>query len=119
MVWSKAKGHFVVTTLRRRMMEDLQIRNYAPSTVKAYIRGVADFAKYFGKSPDQLGAEQIREYQLFLIKEKGVALAIYIQIGGPTAAAAEMLKMNTPAIHSVALSIPGTLAKRVFILSPQ
>jgi hypothetical protein len=65
------------------MMEDLQIRNYAPSTVKAYVhyvRGVADFAKHFGKSPDLLGAEQIREYQLFLIKEKGIALPTYIQI---------------------------------------
>ena len=68
-----------MTALRRRMMEDLQIHNYAPSTVRAYIRGVADFAKHFGKSPDQLGAEQIREYQL-LIKEKGVALPTYIQI---------------------------------------
>jgi integrase/recombinase XerD len=79
-VWSKAKGDFVVTALRRRMMEDLQIRNYAPATVRAYIRGVADFAQHFGKSPDQLGAEQIREYQLFLIQEKGVALPTYIQI---------------------------------------
>jgi len=69
-----------VTTMRQRMMEDLQIRNYAPATVRAYIRGVANFAKHFGKSPDQLGAEQIREYQLFLIKEKGVALPTYIQI---------------------------------------
>jgi len=69
-----------VTALRQRMMEDLQIRNYAPSTVRAYVRGVADFAKYFGRSPDQLGAEQIREYQLFLIKEKGLALPTYIQI---------------------------------------
>jgi integrase/recombinase XerD len=69
-----------VTTLRQRMMEDLQIRNFAPTTVTAYIRGVADFAKRFGKSPDQLGPEQIREYQLFLIKEKGVALPTYIQI---------------------------------------
>ena len=46
------------------MMEDLQIRNYAPSTVRAYIRGVADFAKHFDKSLDQFGAEQIRDYQL-------------------------------------------------------
>ena len=68
-----------MTTLRQRMMEDLQIRNYAPTTVTAYIRGVADYAKHFGKSPDQLGAEQIREYQLFLIKEKGVSWATYIQ----------------------------------------
>src|SRR6516164_4678313 len=49
--------------MRQRMMEDLQISNYAPATVRAYIRGVANFAKHFGKSPDQLGAEQIREYQ--------------------------------------------------------
>ena len=69
-----------MTTMRQRMMEDLQIRNYAPATVRDYIRGVANFAKHFGKSPDQLGAEQIREYQLFLIKEKGVALPTYIQI---------------------------------------
>jgi integrase/recombinase XerD len=77
---SATKGDFVVTTLRQRMMEDLQIRNFAPTTVTAYIRGVAHFAKHFGKSPDQLGPEQIREYQLFLIKEKGVALPTYIQI---------------------------------------
>ena len=69
-----------MTPLRQRMMEDLQIRNYAPTTVRAYVRGVADFAKHFGASPHQLGAEQIREYQLFLIKEKGVALPTYIQI---------------------------------------
>ena len=69
-----------MTPLRQRMMEDLQIRNYAPSTIKAYKRGVADFAKHFGKSPDRLGAEQIREYQLFLIKEKAIALLTYIQI---------------------------------------
>ena len=76
----KSEGVFVMTPLRQRMMEDLQIRNYATTTVKAYIRGVADFAKHFGKSPDQLGAEQIREYQLFLIKEKEIALPTYIQI---------------------------------------
>ena len=69
-----------MTTLRQRMTEDLQIRNYAPTTITAYVRGVAEFAKHFGKSPDQLAAEQIREYQLFLMKEKGVALPTYIQI---------------------------------------
>jgi len=61
------------------MLEDLQIRNYAPTTVAAYIRSVAEFAKHFGKSPDLLGSEQIREYQLYLIKEKGVSLPSYIQ----------------------------------------
>ena len=65
-----------MTALRQRMLEDLQVRNYAPTTVAAYVRGVAEFAKHFGKSPELLGPEQIREYQLYLIKEKGVSLSI-------------------------------------------
>ena len=68
-----------MTPLRTRMLEDLQIRNYSPSTVAAYIRRVAEFAKHFGKSPELLGPEEIREYQLYLIKEKGVSLSSYIQ----------------------------------------
>jgi len=52
------------------MLEDLQIRNYAPTTVAADIRSVAEFAKHFGKSPDLLGSEQIREYQLYLIQRE-------------------------------------------------
>ena len=42
-----------MTALRQRMLEDLRIRNYAPSTVECYIRSVAEFAKHFNKPPDQ------------------------------------------------------------------
>src|ERR1039457_2815440 len=53
------------------MLEDLQIRNYAPTTIAANLRGVAGFAKHFGKPPDQLGPEHIRrQYQLFLSQQK-------------------------------------------------
>jgi integrase/recombinase XerD len=41
---------------------------------------MAEFARHFGKPPDQLGAEHIRCYQLFLIKEKKVSLSTYIQV---------------------------------------
>src|SRR5271170_7879432 len=68
-----------MTLLRQRMLEDLRIRNYAPTTVRCYIRSVAEFAHHFNKPPDQLGAEEIRRYQLFLLNEKRVKLSSYIQ----------------------------------------
>ena len=68
-----------MTSLRQRMLDDLQLRNYAPTTIAAYVRCVAQFAAHFGKSPELLGPEQIREHQLHLVKEKGVSLSAYIQ----------------------------------------
>jgi site-specific recombinase XerD len=61
------------------MLDDLHIRNYAPSTVECYIRAVAEFAGHFKKSPDQLGPEEIRSWQLYLLNEKQVKLSTYIQ----------------------------------------
>ena len=52
-----------MTALRQRMLEDLRIRNYSPSTVECYIRAVAEFAKHFKKSPEDLGSEEIRAWQ--------------------------------------------------------
>ena len=68
-----------MNTLIQRMREELVRRNYAPSTVECYVRSVAEFAKHFNKPPDQLGAEEIRSWQLFLINEKRVKLPSYIQ----------------------------------------
>lgn len=68
-----------MTALRQRMLEDLQIRNYAPSTVECYVRSVAEFAKHFNRSPDQLGPEEIRSWQLFLIRDKRIKISSYIQ----------------------------------------
>jgi len=59
-----------MTPLRQRMIEDMQLRNLAVPTQKNYIAHVASFAKYFGKSPDELDIEAVRQYQLYLLNER-------------------------------------------------
>ena len=59
-----------MTHLRRLMQEELQRRNYSEITAVCYVRHVAAFAKHFGRSPDLLGAEEIKQFQLHLIQRK-------------------------------------------------
>ena len=59
-----------MTPLRKRMIEDMQLRNLAAGTQKHYIRLVAGFAKYFGLSPEVLDIEAVRQYQLYLLNER-------------------------------------------------
>jgi len=70
----------MMTQLRQRMLQELQRRNYSAGTIRLYLQHVAAFAQHFHRSPDQLGAEQIRQYQLFLIQEKKLAWSSYNQI---------------------------------------
>src|SRR5437660_11990766 len=51
------------------MLDELQRRNYAQNTVRAYIHAIEDFAKYFHRSPDRLGPEHIREYPVHLFRD--------------------------------------------------
>jgi len=62
------------------MLEDLQIRQYSPTTIRLYLSSVAEFAKHFRKSADQLGPEHIRQYQLFLIQEKQACQSTCVQL---------------------------------------
>jgi integrase/recombinase XerD len=55
-----------MTPLRRRMIEDMTIRNMAPSTQQTYVHAVSKFSRHFNCSPDKLGVEEVRAYQLHL-----------------------------------------------------
>jgi integrase/recombinase XerD len=59
-----------MTPLRQRMLEDLQVRNFSPTTQRSYIYAVAQFARHFGKSPELLGPEDIRAYQRHLLSKQ-------------------------------------------------
>jgi len=62
-----------MSPLRRRMTEDMQIRNLTPNTQRVYVEQVARFARHFGKSPDQFGPPEIRAYLLHLSQDRRLA----------------------------------------------
>ena len=62
-----------MTTLRQRMTEDMQVRNLSPHTQTSYVQQVSLFARHFNKSPEALGPEDIRTYQVYLTNEKKLA----------------------------------------------
>jgi site-specific recombinase XerD len=66
-----------MTPLRRRMTEDLILHNLSPKTSRRSIKWVADFARYFRTSPEQLGPERVRSFLLHLIQERKVSWNIH------------------------------------------
>jgi integrase/recombinase XerD len=61
-----------MTGLRKMMLEELQRRNYSEITTRKYLQYVTAFARHFGKSPDQLGPNELRSYQAYLLQERKV-----------------------------------------------
>src|SRR5262245_1476363 len=59
-----------MTDLRKRMLEELQRRNYSTTTTQYYLRIVERFARFFGKRPDRLTEEHIRKYHVHLLQEQ-------------------------------------------------
>jgi integrase/recombinase XerD len=66
------------TPLRQRMIEDLLLRNRSPRTIETYIAHVARFAKFHGRSPDLLGLEEVRTYQMHL-RDSGASWSLFNQ----------------------------------------
>src|SRR5271166_4951670 len=64
-----------MTPLRQRMIEDMQARNLAPHTQRAYLQHVSQLARHFHKSPELLGPTEIRAFQLYLARDRKLAVS--------------------------------------------
>jgi integrase/recombinase XerD len=91
-----------MTPLRRRMIEDMKLKNLAPSTIEVYTARAAAFARHFGRSPDALGREEVRSFLLHLVQEKHVSWSVYNQ----TVAALRFLYEVTLDRHGVMVRVP-------------
>ena len=67
-----------VTRLRKVMLEELQRRNFSSETIRSYISAVERFARYFGKPPDQLGPDHIRQWQSHLLHQRKLAVGTVV-----------------------------------------
>ena len=56
-----------MSPLRRRMIEDMTVRNLSPATQRSYVHAVAKFGRFFGRSPDRLDLEDVRAFQVHLV----------------------------------------------------
>src|ERR1700688_2303338 len=56
-----------ISPLRRRMIENMTVRNLSPATQQSYLSAVSKFSRYFGRSPDRLGLEDVHAFQVHLV----------------------------------------------------
>ena len=56
-----------LSPLRRRMIEDMTVRNLSPATQRSYLNAVSKFSRHFGRSPDRLSLEDVRTFQVHLV----------------------------------------------------
>jgi len=68
-----------MTPLRRRMIDDMTLRNLAPRTIATYVERVAQFARHFSTSPEHLGMTEVRDYLLHLIHGRRVSWSHFNQ----------------------------------------
>ena len=90
-----------MTPLRQRMSDDMQVRNLAPHTQRSYLQQVSQFARHFGKSPELLGPNDIRAYQLHLIQERRLsASSILVAVAAIRFLYKVTLKRDFPVVMS-------------------
>ncbi len=106
-----------MTQLRKKMLEEIQRRNYSHRTARTYVRIVRDFAEHFHQPPDKLGPEQIRQYQAHLFQAKQLAPATVSQY----VSALRFLFVKTLRRHFLAEYIPFPKSRKRLptVLSPE
>ena len=107
-----------MTKLRQRMLEELQRRNYSPSTIRGYILAVKQFAEYFGKPPDRLGATHVQRFQWYLLQERKLDPGtVEMRMSALRFFFKKMLKRRD--MHFDDLPFPKTPRKLPTVLSPE
>lgn len=99
-----------MTELRQRMLEELQRRNFSLNTIRGYIRTVRDFAVYFHqppdyKRPDQLGVEEVRQFQLHMLRDQKLATGtVQNRMASLHFFFKKVLKRHDPELYDMALT---------------
>jgi integrase/recombinase XerD len=62
-----------MTPLRQKMMDAMQVRGFSVRTHESYLAAVSDLARYYHRPPDQLNADELQGYFLYLVKERGLS----------------------------------------------
>ena len=72
-----------ISTLRQRMLDDMTMRRLQPKTQASYVRAVKNFTRFFGRSPDLAGPEDLRRFQLQMVEQGVWRVAVGIPVGTP------------------------------------
>jgi site-specific recombinase XerD len=106
-----------VTQLRKKVLEELKRRNYSEATARVYVGAIRSFAEYFHRSPDQLGIEHVRQYQVHLFEEK--KLAAHTVMAQMCALRFLYLKVLKRPFQRDDLPLPKTPGRLPIVLSPE
>src|SRR5437762_11274761 len=107
-----------MTNLRQRMVEELQRRNYSPTTIRSYILAVKELAEYFGKPLDRLGATHVQRFQWYLLQERKLTPGtMEMRMSALRFFSKKMLKRSD--MHFDGLPFPKTPRKLPTVLSPE
>ncbi len=69
-----------MTPLRQRMIEEMEIRNYSPKTIRLYVAHLVKFFEFSGKSPARVSPGEVRDYRVYLVEVKGTKWGVYNQV---------------------------------------